>query len=279
MRALGPGAASGRVPVGGAPGLSSGSHALGAGAALGGPGLDPSEAELSTGGTATAAYKDASRRSFGAVIAVGGGVAVLGIVAALLFRGPMGRTGPAALSPVGEDPDLYRDRPPLVTVPQVEIPSTKRPGLRPAAGERRPAATGAAAQTPAEPAAGGGAGGLAAMYRDASKGGDLSPGERGGVGRGSGSDEQLIAETVRRNTSQAKICYERTLKRDPSLRQIRVDVSLTVGLSGMVKEVKLKGADKTSDLDECLRSSVRRWRFPPGSEEYPVQFPLLFQGH
>ncbi|MCB9556818.1 MAG: zinc-ribbon domain-containing protein [Deltaproteobacteria bacterium] len=85
-----------------------------------------------------------------------------------------------------------------------------------------------------------------------------------------------IEHLQRTNRRALKACYERAVKRDTSLSNARVDVEVSIGDSGVVREVTLSGSN-SPDLVGCLRRGIRRWVFPAvGSQT--VSFPLIFRG-
>lgn len=90
--------------------------------------------------------------------------------------------------------------------------------------------------------------------------------------------EADVRAVIKHNEASIKTCYERALKRDERLRTGRLDVNVTVGISGMVKAVSVNAPPEFSGVGACVKEAVRRWRFPAGREEYEVPFPLLLQG-
>ena len=75
-----------------------------------------------------------------------------------------------------------------------------------------------------------------------------------------------------------KVCYERALKRDDSLKQAKVNVSVSINAGGRVSRVALDGNTSGSYLGECLSNLIRRWSFPSTGESYQTEFPLVLQG-
>ena len=91
------------------------------------------------------------------------------------------------------------------------------------------------------------------------------------------SQEQFTA-VVKRNQGSVKICYERALKLDNQLTKGRIDVTVSVGLSGTVQKVLLSTPPGFYVIEACLKDAVRRWAFPASGEEYTMSFPLIMQG-
>ena len=86
-----------------------------------------------------------------------------------------------------------------------------------------------------------------------------------------------IVSLQRRYQQNFQRCYERAVKRDLELREVSVDVSLTIGASGVVRGVSFEGtADQT--LRECLNRAFRRWTFKPIGATADVVIPLQFYG-
>lgn len=90
-----------------------------------------------------------------------------------------------------------------------------------------------------------------------------------------------VGRLQRTNRRGLTACYQRALKRDNTLSELKAEVQLTVGSSGIVKRVRIKGIGKnTFGLGGCLQRNLRRWVFRPlgGSESKVVAFPLVFRG-
>lgn len=101
---------------------------------------------------------------------------------------------------------------------------------------------------------------------------------RNGNGAGALTSNQ-VKSVVNRNKRGAQSCYERALKQGeaPDDKDLRVDFNLTVGSSGMVKSVLVRGAGtRYPTLTQCLKRSVGKWVFPPSSSDSPVEFPIVF---
>ncbi len=93
------------------------------------------------------------------------------------------------------------------------------------------------------------------------------------------SQSQMSAVVKKKENQQGlKVCYERALKRDERLRAGRLDVTVSIGISGMVKGVSVSAPPEFSPVSSCIKENVKRWRFPASNEEYSMAFPLIFQG-
>jgi hypothetical protein len=91
------------------------------------------------------------------------------------------------------------------------------------------------------------------------------------------SDAQIMG-VVTRNKKSVQVCYERVLKHDNSLRNLRVDVELKIGLSGAVTAVNFPSNDfEGGELGKCLVQTIKHWHFPSQDSEYQTAFPLLLQ--
>jgi hypothetical protein len=92
--------------------------------------------------------------------------------------------------------------------------------------------------------------------------------------------QSQISAVVRNKVNQAglKSCYERALKMDNHLTSGRIDVTVSVGMSGMVQRVVINAPSSFILVEPCIKSAVKRWVFPPSSEEYGTNFPLIMQG-
>jgi hypothetical protein len=89
-----------------------------------------------------------------------------------------------------------------------------------------------------------------------------------------------ISAVVRSKANQAALrsCYERALKMDNHLTSGRVDVTVSIGTSGAVQRVVINAPPSFIMVEPCIKNAVKRWVFPPNSEEYATNFPLIMQG-
>ena len=89
-----------------------------------------------------------------------------------------------------------------------------------------------------------------------------------------------ITSVVRNTANQAalKSCYERALKMDNHLTSGRMDVTVSIGTSGAVQRVVVNAPSSFILVEPCIKSAVKRWVFPPNTEEYGTNFPLIMQG-
>jgi hypothetical protein len=108
---------------------------------------------------------------------------------------------------------------------------------------------------------------------------------RGKVGQGSakatGGTGTLSADAVRRTVGGAlggiKGCYERALRRNPTLGG-RVTVQFTVGGGGRVVSASASNNTLTPDVGECIVARIRGLRFPPPEGgNVTFSYPFFFQ--
>ena len=85
-----------------------------------------------------------------------------------------------------------------------------------------------------------------------------------------------IGTLQRRYKKALKACYERALKRDNTLTEVKAEIEVTIGDSGTVKQVKVGKVD-SRELQICLSRVVKRWPFPAAGEQ-TVVFPIIFRG-
>jgi hypothetical protein len=106
------------------------------------------------------------------------------------------------------------------------------------------------------------------------------PGSSPAAGAGRAISQSQISEVVRNKGNQAglKSCYERALKRDGQLRTGRLDITVSVGETGVVQHVQVHGPSDFLVIDGCIKNAIRHWRFPASPEEYATSFPLILQG-
>jgi ferric-dicitrate binding protein FerR (iron transport regulator) len=85
-----------------------------------------------------------------------------------------------------------------------------------------------------------------------------------------------IESMVRRRSSQIRTCYERRLKRDPSLAGT-VSLRLRVGDAGQVSKVGVEESTMPDELvGECLRREAAGWSFSIGRNA-TVVYPFVFR--
>ncbi len=88
-----------------------------------------------------------------------------------------------------------------------------------------------------------------------------------------------ISRVINNNRQGIQTCYQRALLRDSTLTQGKVTVRVSIGLSGKVKSVNLDAPAQFRTMESCVRDVMSRWAFPPSSEEYGTEFPVVLQGN
>jgi predicted Zn finger-like uncharacterized protein len=92
------------------------------------------------------------------------------------------------------------------------------------------------------------------------------------------SDEEIV-RAINRQRGTLNVCYNRALKYDNSLKSVRLDVTVKIGLSGRATSVSIhQAAFRSSFLGGCLVDAIKRWTFPSGGSEYTTVMPLVLQG-
>lgn len=89
------------------------------------------------------------------------------------------------------------------------------------------------------------------------------------------SKDQVIS-TVQTNKKVLKACYERAMKKNPSLRRQKVTVTLAFKVlpSGSPSGIRVT-PNYDSHMIDCMRKAIRRWRFPSFSgQAVGVETPL-----
>jgi hypothetical protein len=162
-----------------------------------------------------------------------------------------------------------------VTGKQTEAADPKRPAPSKKAASPRPAASGKS---------GGGLSGsqkaLAELYKD--DGDKATPHLNAAAGSRAGGGGQVsqsaILAVVTANRRALNLCYERVLKHDQSLKQGRVMVQVSIGISGRVTSVVIPEAQYAqSELGQCFTQAVKRWTFPTSDSPYSTEFPFILQ--
>ena len=91
-------------------------------------------------------------------------------------------------------------------------------------------------------------------------------------------DPAMVAKEVRTRLGAIKACYERALKRNPTLSG-KVVIHWTITQAGTVSGVDVE-QDTLGDAEvaSCMKALVARWRFPaPSGGSVDVSFPFVFQ--
>jgi TonB family protein len=91
-------------------------------------------------------------------------------------------------------------------------------------------------------------------------------------------DPGIVSKEVRSRLGAIKACYERALKRNPTLSG-KVVVHWTITAAGTVSGIDVENDSLgDSEVANCIKSLVARWRFPaPAGGSVEVSFPFVFQ--
>jgi outer membrane biosynthesis protein TonB len=91
-------------------------------------------------------------------------------------------------------------------------------------------------------------------------------------------DPGLISKEVRARAGAIKACYERALKRNPTLTG-KIVMHWTITAAGTVSGVDVEQDSLgDSEVGSCIKSLIARWRFPaPAGGNVDVSFPFVFQ--
>ena len=88
--------------------------------------------------------------------------------------------------------------------------------------------------------------------------------------------ENDIINMQRKHRPALTACYDRALKRDDTLSELKADVTVTIDDRGLVKGVAIQGV-RDDELASCLRKNIRYWAFQPLGEQ-TFRFPIIFRG-
>lgn len=90
-------------------------------------------------------------------------------------------------------------------------------------------------------------------------------------------DSGSIAKVVQKRMKSIQGCYNKELKRDPSLKG-KVEIEFTIGENGRIEEALTVGntmGNKT--VANCILRMLNRWKFPkPDGGSVTVVFPFIF---
>jgi hypothetical protein len=90
-------------------------------------------------------------------------------------------------------------------------------------------------------------------------------------------DREALARYVKLRKAAIQNCYEKELKRNPTLKG-KVVVRFSIGTSGRVSEIDIEENTLGNDaVSSCIKTVIRSWIFPfkPPSE-VPVAYPFVF---
>ena len=109
---------------------------------------------------------------------------------------------------------------------------------------------------------------------------DLGPkvGRRGEVLSDPDQIQQMIGKLMGRQVGRLTQCYERSLKREPTLSG-RWLIRYTVSKEGKAVNATVTGRDKShAEMEECIANVIEaKWRFDPITRPQPVQKTLTFR--
>lgn len=89
---------------------------------------------------------------------------------------------------------------------------------------------------------------------------------------------QEVVKLQKASAQFFKQCYERAVKRNNSLRWLRMDVTLSIAGSGQIKKASFAGGNQDPELTQCLGQHIKRWTFQPIGEEADIVIPMSFRG-
>jgi TonB family protein len=107
---------------------------------------------------------------------------------------------------------------------------------------------------------------------------DLPATARPAVGR---ADRDAISRAMAGYSGQVRRCYDRRLKRMPTLRD-RIELRITIGTDGTVTNAALRGDGHDAEVSDCVLTVARRWTFQApqgGAVTVSVPFNFAPRGH
>lgn len=91
-------------------------------------------------------------------------------------------------------------------------------------------------------------------------------------------DSNSITSVIKRRQSSIQRCYERELKKDPSVAG-KVVVTFTIGTAGRVTSATASSDTVGGGVGQCVAGEIQRMRFPPPQGgEVNVNMPFVFSG-
>lgn len=89
-------------------------------------------------------------------------------------------------------------------------------------------------------------------------------------------DVASVMKRLKRFGRQLQYCYERELKRDPTLRG-KMAFNITIALNGRVSSVEVEVNQLNQKAGACMTRTIKRWRFPkPKKDAFSFSVPFLF---
>jgi hypothetical protein len=91
-------------------------------------------------------------------------------------------------------------------------------------------------------------------------------------------DKEKIRAVVRSHDSEIKECYEKALKKNPSLSG-KLVILWTISDSGKVLKAEIKSSDLMSpEVESCTIEKSKKWTFPspPNDETAVLSYPYTF---
>jgi TonB family protein len=90
-------------------------------------------------------------------------------------------------------------------------------------------------------------------------------------------DREKLASYVRSRKTAIQQCYEKELKRNPSLKG-KIVVRFTISTAGRATEIDIEENSLNNEaVASCIKTVIRGWVFPfkPPSD-VPVAYPFVF---
>ncbi len=93
-----------------------------------------------------------------------------------------------------------------------------------------------------------------------------------------GLDQELIRREIRSHHTRTWACYERNLSSE-SVTDFRVVLTFVITPSGHVEAVKASSSIAYAEVESCLISEAKSWRFPKpvGGGAVNVRYPFIFK--
>lgn len=94
-----------------------------------------------------------------------------------------------------------------------------------------------------------------------------------------GLDKEVIARIVRRHQNEIKYCYEKELQKDPNLYGKVAVLWIIDGTGAVARATIAQTTMGNSNVESCILTRVRRWRFPSpkGGGIVQVTYPWIFK--
>ena len=94
-----------------------------------------------------------------------------------------------------------------------------------------------------------------------------------------GSLSTDIQKVFKLHGSQIKQCFDKLLAADPSVKSVKLPVTLKISPDGAVISISVEwNGIEDKAFRKCLTGSILKWLFPSSQTSYTITYPIVFSG-